>query len=217
MAEKFQREALFMVSDLETLRVLTDPLRLQVLEVLDVKPQTVNQVAEKLGHSSSRLYYHFNLLEKHGLIEVVETRMVSNMMEKLYWLTAEEIEIDKSLLEFSREGLQEGLVSLISSSLEATRHEMLRSLEARSYQLNHGARPVPRNVVLQTINKRLKDETYQAFLEKFRAILKEFRDLPEETGLGDDINTFSLACYLYPNFYYEKKQSEDTKESSQNE
>ena len=217
MAEKNQRDDMFMVSDLETLRVLTDPLRLHILEVLDAKPQTVNQVAEKLGHSGSRLYYHFNLLEKHGLIEVVETRMVSNMLEKLYWLTAKDIEIDKSLLEFSKDDVQEGLVSLISSSLEATRKEMLRSLQARSYQLDHGARPVPRDVMIQSTRKRLTDETYQAFLEKFRGILQEFRDLPEETGLGDDINTFSLACYLYPNFYYEKKQSEDTKESSQNE
>ncbi len=208
MAEKTQREAIFMVSDLETLRVLTDPLRLQILEVLDPRPQTVNQVAEKLGHSGSRLYYHFNLLEKHGLIQVVETRMVSNMVEKLYWLTAEDIEIDKSLLAFSKDGVQEGLVSLISSSLEATRKEMLRSLQARSYQLDHGARPVPRDVVIQSTRKRLKDETYQAFLKKFRALLKEFRALPEETGTGEGINTFSLACYLYPNFYYDEQESE---------
>jgi len=215
MTENNQRAAVFMVSDLETLRVLTDPLRLQILEVLDQKPQTVNQVAEKLGHSGSRLYYHFNLLEKHGLIEVVERRMVNNMVEKLYWLTAEDIEIDKSLLEFSHDGLQEGLVNLISSSLEATRKEMLRSFQARSFQLDHGAQPIPRDVVIQSTKKRLKDETYQAFLKKLRSLLKEFRDLPEETGVGEDINSFSIACYLYPNFYYEETKEE--KETNQNE
>ena len=44
-------------------------------------PPAVNQVAGKLGLSNSRLYYHFNLLEKHGLIEVVETHMVNNNQE----------------------------------------------------------------------------------------------------------------------------------------
>jgi DNA-binding transcriptional ArsR family regulator len=215
MTERNQRAAVFLVSDLETLRVLTEPLRLQILETLDQKPQTVNQVAEKLGHSGSRLYYHFNLLEKHGLIEVVERRMVNNMIEKLYWTTAEDVEIDKSLLEFSHDGLQEGLVNLVSSSLEATRKEMLRSFEARSFQLDHGAQPMPRDVVIQSIRKRLKDETYQAFLKKFRNLLKAFRDLPEETGSDEDINTFSIACYLYPNFYYEDVKAE--KESNQNE
>ena len=217
MAKKNQRDAIFMVSDLETLRVLTDPLRLQILEVLDSAPQTVNQVAEKLGLSGSRLYYHFNLLEKHGLIKIVEKRMVNNMVEKLYWLTAEDIKIDKSLLEFSKDGIQEGLVSLISSSLEVTRKEMLRSLQARSYQLDHGARPVPRDMVIQATRKRLTDETYQAFLEKFRRILKEFSDLPEETGSGDHINTFSLACYFYPNFYYEENESKEKMEGNQND
>jgi DNA-binding transcriptional ArsR family regulator len=213
MAKRKSRDAIFMVSDLDTLKVLTDPLRLQILEVLDQEPQTVNQVAEKLGHSASRLYYHFNLLEKHGLIKVVETRMVSNMLEKRYWLTAEEIEIDKSLLEFSHDGIQEGIVSLISSSLEATRTEMLRSLQARSYQLDYGARPIPRDIIIHTSRKRLTDETYEVFLEKIRVLLKEFSELPEETGEGENINTFSLACYLYPNFYYEKrnKTSEEGK------
>jgi DNA-binding transcriptional ArsR family regulator len=203
MSGNYQRTAVFMVADLETLRVLTDPLRLQILEVLDQQPQTVNRVAEKLGHSGSRLYYHFNMLEKHGLIKVVETRMVSNMLEKLYWLTAKDIEIDKSLLEFSRDGVQEGLVNLITSSLEATRSEMLRSLQARSFQLDRGARPIPRDIIIQTTRKRLTDDTYQVFLEKLRDLLKTFADLPDEIGSGENINTFSLACFLYPNFYFE--------------
>jgi DNA-binding transcriptional ArsR family regulator len=207
MAEKIQREAFFVVSDLETLRVLTDPLRLQILEVLDAYPQTVNQVAEKLGLSGSRLYYHFNMLEKHGLVEVVETRMLNNILEKIYWLTAEEIKIDQTMLEFSRDGVKEGLVDLISSSLEATRTEMLRSLQTRSYQLDQGARPIPRDIIIQSNRKRLTDETYQAFLEKVRGLIKEFSELPEETGSNENINTFSLACFLYPNFYDEQYEN----------
>ena len=203
MVEKTQRDAFFLISDLETLRVLTDPLRLQILEVLDPYPQTVNQVAEKLGQTGSRLYYHFNMLEKHGLVKVVETRMVNNILEKIYWLTAEEIEIDQTMLAFSKDGVKEGLVDLISSSLEATRIEMLRSLQTRSYQLDHGARPVPRDIIIQSSRKRLTDETYKVFLEKVRALINEFTELPEETGSGEHINTFSLACYLYPNFYDE--------------
>lgn len=206
-----QRKAVFVISDLETLRILTDPLRLEILEILDLVPQTVNQVAEKLGLSGSRLYYHFKLLEDHGLIEVVETRMVNNMQEKLYWLTAEEIEVDKTLIEFSREGSQEGLVNFISSSLEATRSEMIRSLQARSFQLDHGARPVPRDIIIHTESKRLTDETYQAYLDNVRALLKEFSELPEVSGSGDDANLFSIACFIYPNFYYENEDEQDNR------
>jgi len=206
MNEMPQRPPIFLVEDLETLRLLTDPLRLQIIEMLTPEPQTVNQVAGKLGLSNSRLYYHFNLLEKHGLIEVVETHMVNNMLEKLYWLVAEDIEIDKALLDFSSGEVQENLTSIISSSLEATRSEMLRSLQARTFNLEHGAKPVPRNIIIQSTRKRLKDETYEEFMERLRVILKEFSELPEETGAGEDISYFSLACFLYPNFYYEEDQ-----------
>lgn len=185
---------------------------MQILEVLALEPQTVNQVAEKLGLSGSRLYYHFNLLEEHALIQVVQTRMVNNLMEKLYWGTAEKIEIDNALLEFSHTKVQENLVSIISSLLEATRSEMTRSLHARTFNLEQGAKLNPRNLIIQTSRKRLKDETYEAFVKRFRDLLNEFSDLPEETGTGDDINYFSLACYLYPHFYYEEeKMSEERK------
>ena len=209
MTDERQRKQLFLVSDLETLRILMDPLRIQILEVLSPEPQTVNQVAEQLGHSSSRLYYHFNLLEEHGLINVVQTRAVNNMIEKLYWTIAEYIEIDKALLEFSPKKVQENLFGLITSSLDVTRADMIRSLEARSFNLEHGAKPTPRDMIIQTTRKRLKDETYEKFISQLKSLLQTFSDLPEETGSGEDVNYYSLACYAYPNFYYESKNEQD--------
>lgn len=209
MENKPQRKPVILIEDLETLRIITDPLRLQIIDILSPKPMTINQVASRLGLSSSRLYYHFNLLEERGLIEVVETRMVNNLMEKLYWLAAEEIEIDKSLLDFSSGEARENLVRVVTSSLEATRSEILRSLQARSYNLEQGARPVPRDMIISTLQKRLSDETYQNFIERLRSLIKEFSELPEETDTGEESNYFSLACYLYPNFYYENKDDEE--------
>jgi len=209
MENQPQRKPIILIEDLETLRIITDPLRLQIIDILSSQPMTINQAASQLGLSSSRLYYHFNLLEERGLIEVVETRMVNNLMEKLYWLAAEEIEIDKSLLDFSSGEARENLVSVVTSSLEATRSEILRSLQARSYNLEQGARPIPRDMIISTLRKRLNDETYQKFIERLQSLLKEFSDLPEETDTAEESTYFSLACYLYPNFYYENKDGEE--------
>lgn len=209
MENKPQRKPVLLIEDLETLRIITDPLRLQIIDILSAKPMTINQVANQLGLSSSRLYYHFNLLEERGLIEVVETRMVNNLMEKRYWLAAEEIEIDKVLLDFSSGKARENLVSVVTSSLEAIRSEILRSLQARSFNLEQGARPIPRDMIINSLRKRLSDETYQKFIKRLQSLIKEFSELPEETGSGDDINYFSLACFLYPNFYYENKDDDE--------
>ena len=213
MDGKFVRKPVYLVEDLETLRAITDPLRLQILELLAPEPQTVNQVAKKMGHAASRLYYHFNMLEKLGMIGVYQTRMVNNLVEKLYWLTAEDIEIDKGLMDFSQSEVQESLAGLIASSLEFVQADMLRSIQARTYHLEQGAKPIPRDIILQSTRKRLSDETYEQFKTKLRALLKEFSELPEETRKGDDVNYFSLACYMYPNFYYEEDETESEAES----
>lgn len=212
MNDDVSRKHLFLVSDMETLRILTDPLRMQIFQVLSPEPQTVSQVAEQLGLSSSRLYYHFNLLEEHGLINVVQTRMVNNMIEKLYWTVAENIEIDKALLEFSPEKVKENLFGLITSSLEMTRSNMIRSLEALSLDVDDGVEPVSREIFIQTIRKRLKDDIYQEFLDEFKTLLNTFSELPEETEIGEDVNDYSLACYLYPNFGNEPKTEKEERD-----
>ena len=50
-----ERLPVLTIKDLETLKVLADPLRLQIIEVLAPEPQTVNQIAQQLGLSRSRL------------------------------------------------------------------------------------------------------------------------------------------------------------------
>ncbi len=204
-----QRMPLFVVKDLETLKILTEPLHLQILEMLDLEPQTVKQVADKLGLSSNRLYYHFKMLEEHGLIQVVQTRLVNNMLEKTYWGTAEDIDIDKELINFSTESSQETLFKIVSNSIETTHADIMRSLEARKFKLDQGAKTVPRDLVITHTKKRLSDETYQQFVNRIRAILKEFSELQDEEDSGEGVNVFSIACYLYPSYYYNDEQEEE--------
>ncbi len=85
------------INDLETLKVLADPLRLRIRELL-VQPSTVKQLAAELGIPATKLYYHVNLLEKHGLITVVESRLVSGIMERVYQVTAYRVQVAAELL-----------------------------------------------------------------------------------------------------------------------
>ncbi|RMH68938.1 MAG: ArsR family transcriptional regulator [Gemmatimonadetes bacterium] len=88
----------FVITDVETLKVLADPLRLKILEYLHVAPSTAKQLAQQLDVAVNKLYYHLNLLEKHHLITVVDTRVVSGIIEKKYAVVANVIRVDKSLL-----------------------------------------------------------------------------------------------------------------------
>ena len=203
------RQPVFMINDLETLPVLSDPLRLQILEALDIEPQTANQVAKKLGLPVSRLYYHLNQLESIDLIEVVETRIVNNMIEKLYWLTAEEIDIDKNLFDFSSAEGHENLSNFISTSLESTRTKIMRSIQALKTNREKGVEFVPHDMVIVNVTKRMKDETYQRFVERLKALIEDFEEMNEESGDEKGVNYFSLNCYAFPSYFYKEDQLEE--------
>ena len=75
------------ISDLETLKVISDPLRVQILENIGLasdagKSTSVKQLSEDLDIPQSKLYYHIKLLEKHDLVYVADTRVISGIIEK---------------------------------------------------------------------------------------------------------------------------------------
>jgi DNA-binding transcriptional ArsR family regulator len=54
------------------------------MAMLLFEPRTVKELAAELGVPVTRLYYHVRILEKHGLVHVVERRMVSGIEERRY-------------------------------------------------------------------------------------------------------------------------------------
>jgi DNA-binding transcriptional ArsR family regulator len=80
--EKFPKpQGAFTISDLETLKVMTDPLRLKIIDLLLEQPRNVKFLASALNISSTKLYYHINMLEEKGILKVVSTRIVSGIIE----------------------------------------------------------------------------------------------------------------------------------------
>jgi DNA-binding transcriptional ArsR family regulator len=85
------------IDDLATLRLLSDPLRLRLIEELGVQPTTVKALARAMGMKPNRLYYHVNLLEQHGLVRVTQTRIVSGIVERTYALVARHFAVSEAL------------------------------------------------------------------------------------------------------------------------
>src|SRR5688572_10061938 len=82
------QDDVLIVTDLETLKLISDPLRLRMLELLRGEPRTVKELARALGVAPTKLYYHVKLLLERELIRVAETRIVSGITEKRYQVTA---------------------------------------------------------------------------------------------------------------------------------
>lgn len=61
--------------DLDSLKALAHPLRVQLLDQLSVHgPSTASALADRLGESSGATSYHLRQLEKHGFVREVEGR-----------------------------------------------------------------------------------------------------------------------------------------------
>jgi DNA-binding transcriptional ArsR family regulator len=200
----------FQIKDLETLRAVSDPLRMQIVELL-AENLTVKQVAEKLGHAPSKLYYHFNTLEKLGLIEIVETRMVANMVEKVYQSKVEALDIDPSLLKFSKEGANESLNMTVTSTIDATRDDILRSLQARQFQLEQGAEEQPRRFILNRVISRLPEKRVEEFQDRLVKLIQEFENENETSTRKSELQPYALTVAFYPSFYFDEPKKEKKK------
>ena len=86
------------VEDIEVFEILNNPARLRIMRRL-VEPKSIREVAESLEVPPTRLYYHFNLLEEAGVIEVVETRKVGAMLQKVFQTVAKSFRPSPKLVE----------------------------------------------------------------------------------------------------------------------
>ena len=117
----------FVVDDLDTLKVLADPLRLKIRELM-VEPTTVKQVAAALDLPPTKLYYHINLLEKHGLIVLVDTRLVSGIVEKHYQVAAYQVRVAKHLLSPNTDN-SEGLSITVNTLFDTVREDLYQAVQ----------------------------------------------------------------------------------------
>jgi len=77
------------VNDYPVLKLLGDPRRLVILQMLMEKPATLSNLGAKIGVSPARVRHHLVQLEAAGFIELVNTRQVRGFTEKYYRATAQ--------------------------------------------------------------------------------------------------------------------------------
>lgn len=198
------------IEDLETLKIIADTLRHQIFETLVLQPLTVRQVAEKLGLSPSRLYYHVNLLESHGLIRIIEERVVANIIERVYAAAAPCLDVDRSLFSFATEEGKQNINLMVASTIDVTREDLFRSLDARAVELAQGVEEQPRRALLTRALSRVDEARAQEFLTRLAELLNEFEaaDAGETSG-EEDLQTYALTIAFYPRFDYPEAREGD--------
>ena len=123
------------LANLEQMKVLADPRRIRILELLCEEERTTKQVAEILGEPPTRLYHHVAALARVGLIRLARTRQSRGAVEKYYVAIAKAFSADPKLFA-SRRGPQaaEAAGTLATRVLDLTAED-LRLLLAQGESL----------------------------------------------------------------------------------
>ena len=187
-------EAEFIIRDLDTLKSITHPLRLQLLKTIK-EPRTVKEISAFLEIPPTKLYYHINQLEKFGIIRVVETNIVSGIIEKTYQVTAKSYKVDENLL-LDQEMSDENLDELLGAILDTTKEEIKNSF--RAGLIEWGNREKPNKGGMARAHLHFTEEEAIEFYGKLESLIAEYSEACEGNVDNPDIPAYGLTIAFYP-------------------
>ena len=136
-------------------RSLSDPVRLQIFELLTEGDRTVKDLASTIGLAPDRLYYHLNLLEEAGLVDIAALRP-----ERVYSLRTEQ-----------HSSSAEDVSELIGAVLDATTSELREVLQTASALRETAKRSQKLKAAVGRSSVELTDEEFGRLVEETTALL----------------------------------------------
>jgi len=190
----------YTVEDIEALKILADTRRMSILESLDT-PKTVKEMAEGMDVEPTKLYYHVNLLEKHRLIQIVDTKIVSGIIEKTYQRMGKRYEVDKHILATDAPSDQH-----IEDSLEiifdSTKNDVRRGIKAGVIRMTDEEEP--KEALIWRMVAQLHPEQYAKFRQRMHDVLSDMqaqtthqKSMVEGEG-PQNARHFGVTVALYP-------------------
>lgn len=180
------------ISDVETIKALSDPLRLRILEVMTAAHDetfTVKRLAATLGVSQTKLYHHVNQLVDRELIRPAGQRVVFGIIETSYRIAQLQISLDRSLLARDGAGLREVLTTVFDSA----RDDIERGLRTGVIRVEEDSDPHARLLVSKGL-ARLTAAQAIAFRERLVELIASF----DSADTADDARPYGLVLGFYP-------------------
>lgn len=193
------------LDSLDALKVYFDPMRLKIIYEMVNTPKTVQEIASALNVPFTRLYYHINLLEKHNIIRVVETRSMSGAVEeKYYQVAAYQFIVPNDLLSFSNPEEAEGINLFLAKMLDETSDDIRLSIQTGRVNMEVKS-PHPDSLLVRRGLIRMSREKVEQFHQDLHNLMKKYRD---EAAQPDDIY-YGFTVALYPSALPYSESDED--------
>ncbi len=120
------------LSRIDQLRALADPLRLRIVEALSPRELSVGQLAKALRTPAPRLYHHIDLMLEAGIIEVTRRIPRRGTEERMLRAVARDFTLDRGLFHGS-DGVDDSVETLLEmgrSILSSAAEELGEGVES---------------------------------------------------------------------------------------
>ena len=186
------------ISDVETLKALSDPVRLRILETMVTAADeawTVKRLAAALGTNPTKLYHHINILEERELIVVAGTRVVSGIIETSYRIAQLSLRLDRGLLSGASADVRNSVHDVLAVIFDSVRDEIERGLASGLIKSSDD----PLSELLIRGLTMLPPDRAEELRKRLRALLEEFDVAgPDQVEPGAVPFGYLLAIYPFP-------------------
>ena len=165
-----------LISDVETLKALSDPLRIQILEAMCQAPSdpwTVKQIARALGVGPTKLYHHIRILEDRDLIRPVSQQLVRGIVETTYQTAQLALRLDRRLIAGAGDEVQSSRNEALAMVFDLARHDLESALSAGLVPLDPSADST-RPFLLNRSLLRVAPERAAELRDRLLAMISEF-------------------------------------------
>jgi DNA-binding transcriptional ArsR family regulator len=161
------------LTELEQIKILADPLRIRILEELCAE-RTTKQVAQRLGEKPTKLYHHVEALERVGLIALTRTRPNRGTLEKYYQAVARSFRAELSARAGSPEEQSETVRDVVRTIFDSTAREMTRLIDQGDGDA------LEKRALLNFVEVRAEEKEIEEIQRRLTEVLESLASLGEE-------------------------------------
>jgi DNA-binding transcriptional ArsR family regulator len=180
--------AVRVITDLETMRALSDPTRVAILRLLmsgdrSAPPvMSAKEIAAALGEPQTKLYRHLKQLDAVSLIQVAETRLVSGIQEQRYRTAQLDFTISRELV--TNEASTAEFADTISAVFSEFRTELIANLGAGRVPVGSEAETPLGLLIGRGMVTRVSPGRAAEFRRRLLALQTEFDALQDDDPSG---------------------------------
>lgn len=177
------------------MRVLSDSSRSYLVYSLAESAKPAKQLAAEMDCPITRLYYHLQQLEKHGLIFVERTRKVSGIQEKHYRASARQFVVERAPEGAADQNDQARNQALLGFVFDQTRLDIGNGLLSGRIDTDKLPSEAGALMAYRTVLK-LDAAQAQGLYDRLLAVYRDYEALARTPAA--DGTFFALVASVYP-------------------